>query len=199
MTNWHDAAIITLASCRCGCSSSGRAPPCQGGGSEFEPRHPLQLRSSHHRSDSAVRRERTLMGIFLFPETRFASAFLSRRDGALHGCNRAPLFGGLGRAVRIQPAWMRAHRRSHGRESAGEYTVFVFAAACCDGKNFCKHHKACEAHAPVSVRQLFRTAKDRRPDSAGLAGMMLAFQRMIVFPQGRRAMRLGCGSTERHG
>ena len=26
----------------CGCSSSGRAPPCQGGGSEFEPRHPLQ-------------------------------------------------------------------------------------------------------------------------------------------------------------
>ena len=28
----------------CGCSSSGRAPPCQGGGSEFEPRHPLQKR-----------------------------------------------------------------------------------------------------------------------------------------------------------
>ena len=27
---------------RCGSSSSGRAPPCQGGGSEFEPRHPLQ-------------------------------------------------------------------------------------------------------------------------------------------------------------
>ena len=27
----------------CGCSSSGRAPPCQGGGSEFEPRQPLQL------------------------------------------------------------------------------------------------------------------------------------------------------------
>ena len=26
----------------CGCSSSGRAPPCQGGGSEFEPRQPLQ-------------------------------------------------------------------------------------------------------------------------------------------------------------
>ena len=29
--------------CRvCGRSSSGRAPPCQGGGSEFEPRRPLQ-------------------------------------------------------------------------------------------------------------------------------------------------------------
>ncbi len=27
---------------KCGCSSSGRAPPCQGGGSGFEPRHPLQ-------------------------------------------------------------------------------------------------------------------------------------------------------------
>ena len=31
---------------KCGCSSSGRAPPCQGGGSEFEPRHPLQQKSS---------------------------------------------------------------------------------------------------------------------------------------------------------
>src|SRR5215211_7507265 len=28
----------------CGCSSVGRAPPCQGGRREFEPRHPLQLR-----------------------------------------------------------------------------------------------------------------------------------------------------------
>ena len=27
----------------CGRSSSGRAPPCQGGGSEFEPRRPLHL------------------------------------------------------------------------------------------------------------------------------------------------------------
>ena len=33
-------AIITSVACRC--SSSGRAPPCQGGGSEFEPRHLLQ-------------------------------------------------------------------------------------------------------------------------------------------------------------
>ena len=30
----------------CECSSSGRAPPCQGGGSEFEPRHSLQKRRS---------------------------------------------------------------------------------------------------------------------------------------------------------
>src|SRR5436190_11837810 len=27
---------------KCGCSSVGRAPPCQGGRREFEPRHPLQ-------------------------------------------------------------------------------------------------------------------------------------------------------------
>ena len=31
--------------CICGFSSSGSAPPCQGGGSEFEPRKPLQKRT----------------------------------------------------------------------------------------------------------------------------------------------------------
>ena len=31
---------------RRGCSSSGRAPPCQGGGSEFEPRHPLHKKKT---------------------------------------------------------------------------------------------------------------------------------------------------------
>ena len=36
----------------CGHSSSGRAPPCQGGGSEFEPRCPLQLRNSPYRCAS---------------------------------------------------------------------------------------------------------------------------------------------------
>ncbi len=30
----------------CGFSSSGRAPPCQGGGSEFEPRNPLQTKKT---------------------------------------------------------------------------------------------------------------------------------------------------------
>ena len=33
---------IPSGSTKCGFSSSGRAPPCQGGGSEFEPRSPLQ-------------------------------------------------------------------------------------------------------------------------------------------------------------
>ena len=34
--------MVIYTRCRCGLSSSGRAPPCQGGGSEFEPRRPLQ-------------------------------------------------------------------------------------------------------------------------------------------------------------
>ena len=37
-----ESGNLVPGSVRCGCSSSGRAPPCQGGGSEFEPRHPLQ-------------------------------------------------------------------------------------------------------------------------------------------------------------
>ena len=37
-----DGSIPALGTI-CGHSSSGRAPPCQGGGSEFEPRCPLQL------------------------------------------------------------------------------------------------------------------------------------------------------------
>ena len=43
---FENSAIISNVPC--GCSSSGRAPPCQGGGSEFEPRHPL------HKSSNAL-------------------------------------------------------------------------------------------------------------------------------------------------
>ena len=39
----------------CGCSSSGRAPPCQGGGSEFEPRHPLQTNQERLRVPYFIR------------------------------------------------------------------------------------------------------------------------------------------------
>ena len=38
------AGSIPALGTTCGHSSSGRAPPCQGGGSEFEPRCPLQLK-----------------------------------------------------------------------------------------------------------------------------------------------------------
>ena len=40
----------------CGRSSSGRAPPCQGGGSEFEPRRPLQkiVKNRHHADFSLI-------------------------------------------------------------------------------------------------------------------------------------------------
>ena len=37
---------IPTGSTICGFSSSGRAPPCQGGGSEFEPRNPLHTFSA---------------------------------------------------------------------------------------------------------------------------------------------------------
>ena len=37
------AGSIPALGTTCGLSSSGRAPPCQGGGSEFEPRSPLQF------------------------------------------------------------------------------------------------------------------------------------------------------------
>ena len=39
-------SIPTGGTTECGFSSSGRAPPCQGGGSEFEPRNPLQKRNT---------------------------------------------------------------------------------------------------------------------------------------------------------
>ena len=37
---------IPIGGTICGRSSSGRAPPCQGGGSEFEPRRPLQKKKT---------------------------------------------------------------------------------------------------------------------------------------------------------
>ena len=48
MTSGKLFAIIPLVAEICGCSSSGRAPPCQGGGSEFEPRQPLQNKKDTH-------------------------------------------------------------------------------------------------------------------------------------------------------
>ena len=40
----HQQKVLELSfQAICECSSSGRAPPCQGGGSEFEPRHSLQF------------------------------------------------------------------------------------------------------------------------------------------------------------
>ena len=38
---------IPVGATICGFSSSGRAPPCQGGGSEFEPRNPLHFFRHH--------------------------------------------------------------------------------------------------------------------------------------------------------
>ena len=53
----------------CGCSSSGRAPPCQGGGSEFEPRQPLQ-KTKHRLSVDAFCFIRRI--IFFYAEAHFS-------------------------------------------------------------------------------------------------------------------------------
>src|SRR6476660_9398900 len=52
----------------CGCSSVGRAPPCQGGRREFEPRHPLCISLVH----SCTR----LTGAFALGTTK--DAYISR-------------------------------------------------------------------------------------------------------------------------
>jgi hypothetical protein len=65
---------------RRGCSSSGRAPPCQGGGSEFEPRRPLQK----DKSDSDL-------SFFLF--FAFSNYKIKRpAKGAESGCIALPVF-----------------------------------------------------------------------------------------------------------
>ncbi len=64
----------------CGFSSSGRAPPCQGGGSEFEPRNPLQTKKT-------VRKDR----FFVWSPLRRVIRSLRSLD-ANRGALRAPLF-----------------------------------------------------------------------------------------------------------
>ncbi len=54
MTTGETFAIINNVPI-CGRSSSGRAPPCQGGGSEFEPRRPLQKKKPSESSAFSFR------------------------------------------------------------------------------------------------------------------------------------------------
>ena len=61
-------AIPPGGTIKCGCSSSGRAPPCQGGGSEFEPRQPLQNKK-HRLSVDAFCFIRRI--IFFYAEAHF--------------------------------------------------------------------------------------------------------------------------------
>ena len=70
----------------CGHSSSGRAPPCQGGGSEFEPRCPLQsnqlcglsARITSIRRHSQVVRQRTANP--RFPSSNLGGASTSEQS-----------------------------------------------------------------------------------------------------------------------
>ena len=70
--------------CSCECSSSGRAPPCQGGGSEFEPRCPLQLWNSQHRSVSAFGENCTMLGIPSLPHRNRFAGFRRGPRGLRH-------------------------------------------------------------------------------------------------------------------
>ena len=70
-------------SCVCGRSSSGRARPCQGRGSEFEPRRPLQKQNTTRQG-----------GVFVFGMTagrgsNRARAKREKQSGGLFWCPRA--------------------------------------------------------------------------------------------------------------
>ena len=52
----------------CGFSSSGRAPPCQGGGSEFDPRNPLLVKNFHFESSFLLSYHRKVL---ISHETRY--------------------------------------------------------------------------------------------------------------------------------
>ena len=63
---------VTAIRFGCGFSSSGRAPPCQGGGSEFEPRNPLHFyfraaKNVGFADNNKIRRG-NIHGVFYLPE-----------------------------------------------------------------------------------------------------------------------------------
>ena len=64
---------IPTGSTICGFSSSGRAPPCHGGGSEFEPRNPLHYpiqtpRNRYSTEGFSGHRQMIACGFFFFPK-----------------------------------------------------------------------------------------------------------------------------------
>ena len=79
----HAGTAQSLAACRltnaacptCGHSSSGRAPPCQGGGSEFEPRCPPQRRKKPAPFRARLWRKRQSTGFFLLSSQKRQAAF----------------------------------------------------------------------------------------------------------------------------
>ena len=125
---------------KCECSSSGRAPPCQGGGSEFEPRHSLQLRSKERfapyliRCHSQVVRQSSAKAPL--PSSNLGGT--SKTKGHPKGCpfvlgfdrrRRSPPFGlsmlGVGKAApapRVSPAVKTLVRR---KSAAGQKAGWV--------------------------------------------------------------------------
>ena len=113
-------AIPPGGTIKCGCSSSGRAPPCQGGGSEFEPRQPLQ-KTKHRLSVDAFCFIRRI--IFFYAEAHFfyAQAQINVFAGSCifdaEG-DAVPHRGVFGRLRR--PGGVGAHRQRDCRRLAAE-------------------------------------------------------------------------------
>ena len=113
-------AIPPGGTIKCGCSSSGRAPPCQGGGSEFEPRQPLQ-KTKHRLSVDAfcfIRR------IFLPRASMFSSIRQHRfaispvPASLMQKARICPIESVFGRLRR--PGGVGAHRQGDCRRLAAE-------------------------------------------------------------------------------
>ena len=76
LDKWANIAIIVTVPR--GCSSSGRAPPCQGGGSEFEPRHPLHFNHICRKANVVFLSKRDLRSPFTGGRQRSAETFHHR-------------------------------------------------------------------------------------------------------------------------
>ena len=131
----------------CECSSSGRAPPCQGGGSEFEPRHSLHFLEQlcSIRCHSQVVRQSSAKAPL--PSSNLGGT--SKTKGHPKGCpfvlgfdrrRRSPPFGismlGVGKAApapRFSPAVKTLVRRTRARRPEGR--VGAVLSACREFEN----------------------------------------------------------------
>ena len=136
-------AIPPGGTIKCGCSSSGRAPPCQGGGSEFEPRQPLQ-KTKHRLSVDAfcfIRR------IFL-PR---ASIFSSIRQ---HRFAISPVPASLMQKARICPIesvfWPPSAARGVGAHRQGQKGTGHHMVSCPPFVPAGEHRQSPRRWAPTS-------------------------------------------------
>ena len=157
-------AIPPGGTIKCGCSSSGRAPPCQGGGSEFEPRQPLQ-KTKHRLSVDAFCFIRRI--IFFYAEAHFfyaqaqinvfAGSCISDAEGEdmPHRERFLAAFGGPGVSVPtdrgIAAVWRRRQKGTgHHMVSCPLLTPLTFL--CADTSEMCSETGVAGARFRASVR-----------------------------------------------